>query len=415
VTLTVPGSQTAAVPCSFLDSRHEINDATMTFTATKKSPSATTLIVILLIAFYLVVSSDQIALSLWKRALEPRDSSSSSSRRQRWLSFMQDPQTIVQKEIPIDAAVTDDINLFEKYWHSEWKQKLCPNQRPSTREYHKLAQLAKRALNITSNVGPAGSISFNTGEFYPGINRYKYVSTTDNKTRSYDYVTIWKCGNNQIRFWSKKLFQQANPRGVKADCTVTAVRDPISHFLSGYNEIEQRWLAEPSEVGYKDFPILYRQTTGQKLKFTKQEVGSKLRFETFLIDMFDNSATRHWMFSHVYPMSRVLGRYKLTGYLPTIQNLTHDWPRFLGNNCPGMTDLITSSSMEVIGQHNSSNDPHGTYHASKEVWRDQGPFARALCLMHAIDYACWDDLSHGIPLFCQNVYSSPSFAQAMGY
>ena len=87
-------------------------------------------------------------------------------------------------------------------------------------------------------------------------------------------MKVWKCGNNQIRLLEKQLYRSGSVRGKYSDngldhimarlksiqrqnqnvlpptCIYTAIRDPISHFLSGYNEMEYRQLskdAKPTE------------------------------------------------------------------------------------------------------------------------------------------------------------------------
>ena len=85
----------------------------------------------------------------------------------------------------------------------------------------------------------------------------------------------------------------------------------------------------------------------------------------------------------------------------------------LGDKCSGVPESVSSAPMTVMGQHNSSSDPLGTYKASRDVWLDQGPVARALCVLHVMDYACWTDLPDGIPQFCQDVYAETDFVQYM--
>jgi hypothetical protein len=81
-------------------------------------------------------------------------------------------------------------------------------------------------------------------------------SYNKNKKEVFTYYPIWKCANNQLRgFWEqvfgsnpstpliKRGQKQGRTQGLKPDqreCIVVAIRDPISHFLSGYNEIETR-------------------------------------------------------------------------------------------------------------------------------------------------------------------------------
>jgi hypothetical protein len=66
-----------------------------------------------------------------------------------------------------------------------------------------------------------------------------------------------------------------------------------------------------------------------------------------------------------------------------------------------------------MGVHDSSLDEMGFYRAAKDVWAEQGDIARALCILHSFDYACWDDLPDGIPELCQDVYSKESFVDAI--
>ena len=95
---------------------------------------------------------------------------------------------------------------------------------------------------------------------------------------------------------------------------------------------------------------------------------------------------------------------QLNGYLTDLADLTQRWPEFLTNTCPGLPPLESFPKPKVDSQHQSSKDPWGTCKASTEVWAEGGPIARALCLLSAPDYACFEDLPEGIPEFCQTVY-----------
>jgi hypothetical protein len=249
------------------------------------------------------------------------------------------------------------------------------------------------------------------------------------------YLRIFKAGNNQITGFLNDFFKKqggqvedrikyqavASKRALaNATCAITAIRDPISHFLSGYNEVEFRNKKGPPAAPYTRFVH-----------------GSKLRFEQFVADFlggvvtgenegrtpvqnlkFQTPEIDEW--AHLYSMVGVLTQLALSGgklvsYLPTISNLTNDFPKFLYNTCPGLPEsLLDPKVMEVHGQHESSKDPSGTYNAAKAVWMDGGPMARALCAMHAMDYACWDQLPDGIPNLCKDVFGSQRFIQAVG-
>jgi len=102
-------------------------------------------------------------------------------------------------------------------------------------------------------------------------------------------------------------------------------------------------------------------------------------------------------------MSRVLVSLKqygqkLTGYIPDLANLTSIWPDFMSSRCPQFLDRDSIPTMRVDGQHDSSKDRLGLYRAAKDVWAEGDPISRSLCLVHAFDYACFDDLPGGIPV-----------------
>ena len=57
--------------------------------------------------------------------------------------------------------------------------------------------------------------------------------------------------------------------------------------------------------------------------------------------------------------------------------------------------------------HESQLDPDNNYAAAKLSWERQGKVSRALCALHALDYACFDDIP--VPGLCQSLYSSDRF------
>ena len=243
------------------------------------------------------------------------------------------------------------------------------------------------------------------------------------KTR---YVRMWKGGNNQIRALEEDLAEELGITDYESEmhmkeahfetqdgvepCIYTAVRDPISHFMSGYNEIEFRTFRThtwPEARYHFDHPL-----------DKNDHNATKDRFRGFVEDLLveDGSFLVNSVYSHPFAMSRVLvslGQegYRLHGYLPDLTDLSNRWPQFLVDTCPGLPPLEAFPKPKVEGQHKSSSDPLGTYAASKEVWADGGPTARAMCLLSAPDYACYEDLPDGIPEFCQTVYTD--HAQAL--
>ena len=178
-------------------------------------------------------------------------------------------------------------------------------------------------------------------------------------------------------------------------CIYTAIRDPISHFLSGYNEIEWR---------------VKRRASRQKIPLTTADLRRK-RFQAFVEDLVLGQIPYDYdtVFKHIQSMSRILvflqnHNATLTGVLPQLTNLTSTFPPFLSKTCTNMYPAESMPPLHKGGQHSSSNDPLGTYQAAKDVWKEAGPTARALCLLHAFDYACFPELPDGVPPLCQSVY-----------
>ena len=249
------------------------------------------------------------------------------------------------------------------------------------------------------------------------------------------YLRIWKCANNQIEHMIDRLYIGMNgtsiihgeiwplfklarklKRRTKAPlCIHTAIRDPISHFLSGYNEAEYRiatdWKNDqdqPIEPAPYHFRVPHSKSS---------PVLRRKRFQALVEDLLLEEPNLKGVYQHFFPMSRVLSALadyglSLTGYNPTVENITSTWPQFMSSTCPGFLARDTIENMFRTGPpvelqnggHKSSLDKHGFYEAAKEVWREGGPIARALCLLHAFDYACFEDLPEGIPELCRTVY-----------
>ena len=301
----------------------------------------------------------------------------------------------------------------------------------------------ERIQTIDSS-GPSPFLaSFYIGSF--GISSYEEQYGSNGTGFTTIYMKIWKCGNNQIRAMEKKLYKHRvksniddddddiinassyvdnvtmkhvleHTRNMNRTCIYTAIRDPISHFLSGYNEVEERIINQredgPNQNGnaktasYYDIPY---------------NVSDEIRQERFIqfvksVLLEDPIFNSHFVYRHFMPMSRilpVLNHYNLslTGYIPTLDNITTTWPQFMSTTCPGFPSIEEIPTMKKWGQHRSSQDELGLYKAAKDVWQQQGPIAKALCMLHAFDYACWTELPDGIPPICQEVYENEKFLQ----
>lgn len=125
---------------------------------------------------------------------------------------------------------------------------------------------------------------------------------------------------------------------------------------------------------------------------------------TFFLCLFRTGIVTNMILPHLLIVPDT--KQPLTGYLPSLRNLTQAWPAFLKETCPELPDDMPE--MGLAGQHESSEDRLGLYRAAKSVWEEGGPTARALCAIHAFDYACFDH-SDGVPDLCQDVFESKAF------
>ena len=295
---------------------------------------------------------------------------------------------------------------------SSWdlmKQKLCPSMKPNIDLGRIQFLQAKRELGLEGtmcNLPPLRA--FNAGG-------WSYKSGQLGEARATAYLRIFKAANNQIlsaanffqgkegRYVFENQIRNLIARGdLNMDaCIVTAIRDPVERFLSGYNEMEYRLVSYPKR--------LKRLDASTPFSFLRKERGT--RFRQFLIDIISDVSTQRGYdaleFGHVWSMSGILHHLnrqglRLTSYLPSLHNLTHKWPEFLASTCKGLPGSI-KEPMPLEGQHESSSDPYGFYADAKHAWAEQEDIARALCAMNLMDYACYDKLA--VPPICQEVFS----------
>ena len=374
-----------------------------------------------------------------------------------------------------------DDHQFENILWPTLQRKLCPAGIPEHSLGPKLFELGR------AEYGTNLLITKNVKKIYNGFyhNYNVLIQDGNHPETSLMYIPVWKAGNNQIRSYLQSHFNQKpiaekelefnstrkdglilNDKSAKYSytepknavryqhrkhkpCIFTVIRDPISHFLSGYNEVEFRLSTEKifERVQEIDPPSYTKIPFGKGnllLEEDHLEMLAGIRFEAFVRDLLvgdPGMVTAHYIVRHVYPMSMILKPLQQKGLLPTnrwehwilssTDNLTETLPRFLAQRCPSFAENYpwaqnatkTSSGlppMESTGQHTSSNDPLGAYKAAKDVWKKGGKAARALCHIHAFDYACFYGNSvptrlraSEIPALCKEVYSSPSFTTAI--
>ena len=328
----------------------------------------------------------------------------------------------------MDSYCVDKSNdcFHDELWPS-LKTKLCPNMAPDTSYSDTLFTLARYEMGMRQWNGTSQS---HTPFYTESANPCGFTFINDNKT--FIYLSIYKAASESIGLWGTRTLrplagttyrQEFNIRETlttskSIPCILTAIRDPISHFLSGYNEVETR-IKDKEET--KKIDSL---RTSPRGLYHRYRYGTKQRFEQFVADLLSVPAREGWndfvwlQPLHFYSMTGILvGLHRvgarLTAYLPSIDNLNDEWPAFAHHSCPHVLPENVSVPFSSKSGHESSKDLYGIYKAAKDVWAEEGPTARALCVLHAMDYACWENLPNGIPSLCQDVYSTKHFVDGI--
>ena len=347
------------------------------------------------------------------------------------------PASIKVKEITLPGATKKALS-----WN-ELKEILCPAGVPNLSISRTLFAMGRKQLGVNATEFMEVKMAQRKflknmtqfeipSRFFEGEFNYAVVVRSLERDRSgpsyaFIYVPIWKAGNNSIWLWIhralwgkhiattlKDFFDSSSNDKLDA-CIVTAIRDPVTHFLSGYNEIEFR---------RNEFPEAERKFLTKYYGMpTESESDRRSRFEQFVYDLLleDASGWRDGVYQHVYSMSRVLtelnkvGRRRLTSYVPDVNHLSKDFPAMVEDHCPSFLAHLRDKSRlpDVDEEKKVSLDEETFQRSAKAVWVEGGPVAKSLCVLHAIDYACWDKLPAGIPNVCQEVFESPGFIEQL--
>eukprot|EP00986_Skeletonema_menzelii_P005043 scaffold1778_cov135-Skeletonema_menzelii.AAC.12 len=344
------------------------------------------------------------------------------------------------------SSTKNNATLFEEKWN-QIKQMSCPKQIPNPSIWPVLYEQARIELGFDMETIPntPKDLDFITNFFTFCNGGVGYTSSDEE--HHLVYLKIWKAANDHIRknigrvvARKKDVWEFEIPMNVYGNknrdysglwspiplskrnqtCVVTAVRDPVEHFLSAYNEIEFRSTDSfLRSHGVKDHKK-------QQLYYERYENGSDARFERYVSEfIFGASSTGLFpsrpVYSnifHAFSQTGVLWLLKqqkdLTGvnsprlvaYLPSIYNVSATFPNLIKTNCPGF-ELEFGRPFSKKFDHPSQKDQNGFYAAAKRVWSKQGATSRALCALHLMDYACFDLIP--IPDLCQDVFSDASF------
>lgn len=362
-------------------------------------------------------------------------------------------------------ASLQQLDEFTQHWPT-LKQTLCPNQSPNSQTFQTLFELARIELQLPQSQ----IITTHSGDIY-AINKFFSFSQgglgyLTNDEKSYmAYLRIFKAGNDQIRgnllaqlnsadggaVWDKNTLHEliaTIPSSVSTNetCIITVVRDPITHFLSAYNEIE--WRHEDRIRGQTldstyipKYRLLTNGTQERYIKFVQDFIQGPSSNGIYRNKPRGIEEITH-VFSMVGPLSEMDrlrkkkqqqqgssgGMPRLTAYMSNMTNLDDAFPKFLHSNCQGLPKEVTAFTKKIT--HGSQGDEFNFYKIAKKVWNEAQDIqtagldkeerssnsssfeiSRALCAIHAMDYACYDDIP--VPKFCQGVYMQDHFRERL--
>jgi len=218
---------------------------------------------------------------------------------------------------------------------------------------------------------------------------YKYI----NKHNA-SYLRVWKGGNNFIRRNIEKMYDYTKDiKALKDDklknskCIFTFIRDPIQHFLSGYNEFEYRPLKHAIDM----------EKLCPNCTYTHFPTGSENRFWAFLYDLLSFNILRcdsqrcinpHDAIRHIFPMNGVLRYVPRVDFLGRTETMAEDWYR-LQEECFGLAPDQILDADTALGQHKSSTDPYNVYGPAKKVVRENLHVEKILKNILSEDYLCF--------------------------
>ena len=207
------------------------------------------------------------------------------------------------------AGIIDEQSKSNTYQkdNEQWnqiKQLVCPNQVPNPSVWQSLFMQARIELGFDlENIPNTGADKHFVKEFFKFSSGGLGYSSSDGEHYMV-YLKVWKGANDHIR---ENIVIRANPDNYwefspdiimmedygdrdfselwspiplskrNQTCVVTAVRDPIEHFLSGYNELEFR--STPSfHTAHKVRP------DGKVRQYERYKYGNEARFEQYVSD-----------------------------------------------------------------------------------------------------------------------------------
>jgi len=316
---------------------------------------------------------------------------------------------------------------------------------PNPRAWIKIFELARQELGLSdADIHVKDKAEEDAVTLFFKFNTGGYVITTTSEDNPHHmiYLTMYKCASTHIsknlKSWYNtqlkdnvitssfrtisdvdKNIQLQRTMHANNTCVVTALREPVDHFLSAYNEVMHRRHTRYLRSGMSR---VQNETTLQR----QNETTLQLQFEQFVINFINepqhsySDRMEQLEMTHVYSMSGALRGLKrlqqchgndhapnLTAYLTSAQNLNLKFPEMMNQHCPLIPKLDEFAAKTSKA---SQSDQYNYHAAARTVWMEGGAVSRALCIIHVMDYSCWDV---PVPAFCKGVFEDEAFRKAL--
>jgi hypothetical protein len=225
------------------------------------------------------------------------------------------------------------------------------------------------------------------------LRTYKCGSET---IETYFHNQLASLGQVEARIGWNEFLQS---KGQDSDCICSSYRDPMDHFFSGLGELEMR-RTKQIDAG--------RMPDKQLASYELLHILSVERLEGFVESLFQGEWFKraqtngtqvpyHWLdFGHVFPQSGYLvWLHRVNRTVSTyihLANLTSTLPTLLEENCGLPNGLPPVQTIKLHDKVPGLSNVHKTFWANGSATALSGtsrlPIIHALCLFHAMDYAC---------------------------
>jgi hypothetical protein len=290
---------------------------------------------------------------------------------------------------------------------------LCPGRVPNLTAAVVTFRVAQQILglnnkNRSSSAFPRDNDIKAYYSMWPGHVLLRERNT--NKTAA--ILRTYKCGSETIEEYFDQIGRRnaekradwndfvRSEKAQKSECILTAYRDPMEHFFSGLGELEMRRTKDIRRGNIPDQHIA---------SYERLDLLSADRLVSFVEFLFGGEwferlntkgqgAPFHWLdFGHVFPqtgylvwlqsINRTVSAYtslaNLTGSIPTLLEEYCGLPR---NVLPPIVTIKLHDKVAGLSSVHKKLWANGSEKALAGTF--QLPLLHALCLFHAVDYAC---------------------------